>query len=378
MKITLLQEKLRTGLSIIGRVTSKSATLPALENILVKTEKNFISLVSTNLEIAVKWWALVKVEKEGECAVPYSLFSNAVSYLPNKQVYLEHKESTLSLQCGDYKSKLVTNSVEDFPIIPKVSKERSFSCAPSLFYSALEKLIEIPAQSNIRPEISGIYFSISSKEVVVAATDSFRLGEVTIPVGESAKIPAKEKIEFILPQRTARELLHVFSKEEENITIYMGESQILLESKMEETDHPKVQLISRLIDGEYPNYKAIIPKEHVTQVTVEKNEFLNQLKVASLFCGKSNEIRLKTNPKEKKVEISSKSPETGEHSSSLSGTVKGKEMEAPFNFKFLQQGVASIESAEVVLEFAGEEKPLVVKPVGDSSFVYVIAPIKSS
>ncbi len=147
---------------------------------------------------------------------------------------------------------------------------------------------------------------------------------------------------------------------------------------MEETNHPLFQIISRLIEGEYPNYQEIIPKGFKTQIVLSKEEFLNQIKIASLFGGKINEVKLRLDPQKETIEISSQSPELGENKSQLSGKTKGEKADVSFNWKFLQDGLLNIKSSEVILEINGETGPGVLRPVGDQNYVYILMPIKGS
>jgi len=147
---------------------------------------------------------------------------------------------------------------------------------------------------------------------------------------------------------------------------------------MEEMDHPLIQIVSRLIEGEYPNYQEIIPKEFKTQIVLSKEEFVNQIKIASLFSGKTNEVKLRAEPAKGIIEIFSQSPEFGENKSQLVGKTKGEKTEVSFNWKFVQDGLLNIKSAEVILEINGETGPAVLKPVGDSSYIYIVMPIKGS
>lgn len=147
---------------------------------------------------------------------------------------------------------------------------------------------------------------------------------------------------------------------------------------MKESPHPEVQIISRLIEGEYPNYQDIIPKKFKTQAVLDKEEFLNQIKVASLFSGKVNEVKIKINSSKKEVEISAKNPDVGETSSTIKTKIEGESIEASFNYKFLVDGLLKIKSSEVSFGLNTKEGPCVLKPVGDASYTYVVMPIKST
>jgi DNA polymerase-3 subunit beta len=152
----------------------------------------------------------------------------------------------------------------------------------------------------------------------------------------------------------------------------------MFESQMEETSHPQVQLISRLIEGEYPNYKEIIPAKHITQIILDRSEFLSQIKTASLFSGKINEVKVKTDASNKNLEISSQSAEIGKHESSVPIKFKGEPVNVSFNYKYLMEGVANIKSSEIIFELNGDAGPGLIKPVGDDSYIYVVMPIKNN
>jgi DNA polymerase-3 subunit beta len=152
----------------------------------------------------------------------------------------------------------------------------------------------------------------------------------------------------------------------------------MFEILMEDQKHPQVRFVSRLIEGEYPNYQEIIPQKTDTQVLLQKEEFLNQIKVASLFSGKVNDVKIKTDPEEEEMEIFSQNPDIGENKSSISGKTKGEKQEISFNYKYLLDGLVNIKSSEIVFELNGEDGPGVLRPVGDNSYLYVVMPIKAN
>ena len=379
MKLIILQEKLKEGIGIIERISTRSLSLPVLNNILVKAEKNFLNLATTDLEIGIKWWALAKIEKEGVITIPARIFSTFVSFLPNKQVTLELKGSTLVIECENYQTTLKGFSPEDFPIIPQISEGESVLVDSHSFCQGLNQIVDIATPSTAKPEISGIFFIFQKDFIKMAATDSFRLGEKTFYQNLKTPSPLLSKeYTFILPQKAAKEIINIFGEKEGELQICFSPNQILFELPMAETSHPQVQLISRLIEGEYPNYQEIIPKKYETQVILQRNEFLNQIKSAALFSGKVNEVKLKIDPKKEKMEVFSQSPDLGEYHSYLAGKIKGKELEVSFNHRFLIDGLLNIKSSEVVFELTDSEGPGVLKPAGDENYIYVVMPIKAS
>lgn len=376
MKLLILQEKLKEGLRVVGRAATKSISLPILNNIFLGTEKNFLNLSTTDLEIGIKWWSLAKIEKEGKITVPSQAFSNFINLLPNKKTEIETKGLILNIQCENYETQLNGFSADDFPIIPQVSEGEIISVDGQEFCQGLNQVANIASPSTTRPEISGIYLVFNKDEIKMVATDSFRLGEKTFLIKKTNNL--KQEYSLILPQKAVKEVINIFGEEKEELRIHLTPNQILFEKLMSEvTSHPQIHLVSRLIEGEYPNYKEIIPEESKTQAIFDKEEFLNQIKTASIFSGKINEVKIKVSPKEKRVEIQSKSPDLGEYNSFFPAKIKGDEISVSFNHKFLTEGLQNIKSSQISLELDGEDGPGVLRPVGDKSYLYIVMPIKA-
>ncbi|MBI2624720.1 MAG: DNA polymerase III subunit beta [Candidatus Nealsonbacteria bacterium] len=379
MKLLVLKEKLKQGLSIIEKATGKNLNLPILNNVLISASNNLLNLSSTNLEIAIKYWILTKIEKEGKTTIPAKFLYNFISSLLEEKLTLEQKDKNLLVSWGENSTQIKTQSVDDFPIIPEI-KEKEFIEVNNLpFCQAVSQVINFCSITNIRPEISGIYFNFKKDQARFAATDSFRLAEKIVFFEEPLKL--KKEYSFILPQRTARELINIFSTEGESpkLRIYLNSNQIMFERLLSEISHPQVELISRLIEGEYPNYEEIIPKSFETKIILDRENFLNQIRTASLFCARSNEIHLKTDPDNKKgILIFAQNPELGESKGFVPGNLEGKESEVVFNYRFLIEGLENMKSREISLGLNGDTGPALLRPVGDQSYLYVLMPIKNT
>jgi len=372
MKIEILKINLKKALDVIEKITRKNLTLPALSNVLLSIEGNFLRLDATNLEISASWWILAKVEKEGKVAIPATFFSNLVNLLKDEKIKLETQNQNLFLKTENQTTQIHGIDPEEFPIIPKIEKEEIITMSNKKLLESLKQIIEIPSVSQIRPEISGIYFSFKKNLLKIVGTDSFRLAEKSI----SLKTKSKKDISFIVPQDAVRELMNILEQEDQRTIIYYSQNQILFESEKKEVSHPHVQILSRLIEGEYPNYQEIIPKKYKTEIVVKRDEFENQLKQAGLFSGKISEVKLTIDTKKKKVKIYSESPEIGKNESYISAKIKGEDMDVSFNYKFLISGLQNIKSSEVVFELNGDDGPGVLRPVGDENYIYVSMPIK--
>ncbi len=270
MKLIIIYEKLKEGVKVVERLAQKSLSLPILQNIYLKIEKNFLCFSTTNLEVGIKYWSLIKTEKDGQVVVPAKILSQLIDFLPQKPINLEGKDNNLLISCQDYKSTIKGFSPEEFPIIPEIKDGESVLVPCFDFCQALSQVVDIASPSVARPEISGIYFVFQKDLIKMVATDSFRLGEQKIFLKNS--LP--QEYSLILPQQTAKEVINIFSQKEGDLKIYFSPNQILFESMMPETSHPQIQLTSRLIEGNYPDYEAIIPQKTTTQIQIQRNPFL--------------------------------------------------------------------------------------------------------
>ena len=373
MKIEILKENLKTGIAVVEKVIGKNISLPILDNVLMVSKDSFLNLISTDLETVIKFWVLTKVIKEGKLVIPAKLLSNFVSFLPNEKITLEEKSQDLLIECENLKTQIRGYNPEDFPIIPEFKDIEYLEVDNKNFCQSLSQIIDIPANSQARPEISGIYFSFSKNNLKIVATDSFRLAEKNITLEKSVK----KEYSFILPQRPAKEVVNILGSKDGSLKIYFSNNQVMFEFPMKEASHPQVQIISRLIEGEYPNYQEIIPNKFKTNFIIKRDDFLNQIKTASLFSGRVNEVSVSVRDDKKGVEIFAKNPDIGENTSNITAKVDGEPIKVSFNYRFLMEGLLHMKSSEVIFEISKEEGPCIIKPVGDFSYIYVVMPIKA-
>ena len=374
MKIEVLKENLKSGLNIVERIVGKNLSLPILDNVLISTEDNFLSLSSTDLETAVKLWILTKIVKNGKVVVPAKLLSSFVSLLPNEKIILEEKKQGLYIECKNFKNQVQGFNPEEFPLIPEFKDAEYLEVDNKKLCQGLAQIVDVASPSQSRPEISGIYFVFSKKTIKIVATDSFRLAEKTITLDEAVK----KDVSFILPQKPAREIINILAEKEGKTKIFFSSNQVMFELPMKEANHPQAQIISRLIEGEYPNYEEIIPKKFKTHIILKRDEFLSQVKAASLFSGKINEIKITANSQNKEIEVFAQDPDIGQNQSTVPAKIEGESIGVSFNHKFLIDGLSNIKSSEIVFDLSKEEGPCILKPVGDTSYIYVVMPIKST
>lgn len=373
MKSTVLKDSLRLGLSVVERMAAKSPSLPILGNILVSATKNIVELASTDLEIGVRYKILAKNEKEGSCVLPARSLSQFVALLPENQVTLTTKESGLVIDSKEQQTLLKTLPAEDFPIIPTFKEGDAFvEVETKAFFEGMGQVAGMAGQTQARPEISGVFVSFSQQGAKLAATDSFRLAEQTLSFSKGQPLQTT----FILPAKTARELVAVLGEQQGKTRIYVSPNQVVFDYVPEQPGKPAIQIVSRLIEGEYPQYQDIIPKDFVAKLVIDKNAFINQLKAASIFSGKLSDVKLIVDQKKKGVELVSKSTDIGEHTSFVSAQTQGGNIETSFNWRFLLDGVMHMKEDEIELGLSGSESPAILKSLRKEGYLYVLMPLK--
>ncbi|MBI4778952.1 DNA polymerase III subunit beta [Candidatus Falkowbacteria bacterium] len=374
LKIFSLQENLKQGLSLVGHVSGKNTNLPILNNVLIKAGEGKIKLIATNLEIGVISAVRGKIEREGSFTVNAKIISDCINLLPNKKIGLEEEGHDLLVDCENYQAKARGQSAEDFPLIPEVDRKNYFIAEAEEVKKAISQVIFATALSETRLELSGVLFIFSGGDLTMAATDSYRLAEKKIKI----KSNNEEEKRIIVPAKTLQELLRVLSinlgdeVEEKNseIRFYISENQILF-------TYGSTELVSRLIEGQYPDYQQIIPVSNKTKILIDRQELTRAVKMASLFSKAGiNDINLDFPAGKNQVVISSVSGQTGENITNLEAKVSGDDNSIVVNYRYLVEGLSNIEKETIKLEIIDSNTPCIIRPEQDESYLYIIMPIK--
>lgn len=375
MKATVLKENLKDALFVGERISIKSLSLPILNSLLLVVEKNFLQLEATDLEIGLRFRILSKNEEEGRAVIPSKSFSQFLDLVKENQITLVDANNNLEILGKGFKTIIRGLAPEDFPIIPNVQGDEPFlHIEAQTLCKGLASIAGFTGQTQTRPEISGVLFLFQKNILKLVATDSFRLGEKILYLKEENSLDAS----LILPTKTCRELIGIFGELPGPLRITVSPTLVAFDyENQERPELPKIQLVSRVIEGEYPHYQDIIPSKHETTALVEKTDFLNQLKAASLFTGKTNEVKLTLDEKEQTIEFSAKNLDMGEHVSTMKATVEGTTQEVAFNWRFLADGIVHIEDDTIELGITGQESPATLKPKAIEGYLYVAMPIKA-
>jgi DNA polymerase III subunit beta len=364
MKFECTTEKLKEAIQKVEKITQRNSTLPILSCVLLEATKNTLVVKSTNLDLGIEFSIPIKTETEGFVAVPANVFSQfLVNTINEKSIKIYLKEGSLYLETEKSKTNIKTFSIDDFPIIPRVEDGKEFDIDVRDFVKGLKSVWYSASISSIKPELSSVYVYEDSQEIIFVATDSFRLAEKRVKCKKVVDMTA-----ILIPNKNIGEIIRVLDGITEDITMTVSSNQIVFTS-------PSLYLTSRVVDGNFPDYKQIIPKEFTTNVVVLKADLINSLKSTNVFLDSFNQVRFLIEPKSKKIELSAKNGDVGQNVVSFGAVLEGQDVSVGFNYKYLSDCFQSIDSDSVSLDFCGPNRPLVIKGISDNSFLYLVMPM---
>lgn len=368
MKFSCTQENLFHCLASVSRVAARAGNLPILSHIYLKAGEEGIFLKATNLEVGVTCQLRGKVEKEGEFTVPAKLFTDYIASLPKDRIDILLEEQALKISSGRHRTALKGTPAADFPLIPPVEEGAVRIVAVPDLIEGLEQVLFTISPAETRPEISGAAFMFSKDKLTVAGTDSYRLAEKTLtPQGGG-----KEELKIIVPARACQELLKIcLQTGEETDTAKMTAS-----ANQFAVTFPTAEFVSRLIEGQYPDYKAIIPANFGTRATVSRTEFSGALKAAGLFSRAGvYDVAVEIDP-QGTLTVTALNSQTGEHVSTLDAEAKGQRAKIAFNWKYLLDGVNALRADKIVLNTTDSSSPTKLQEEKGSDYFYIVMPIK--
>jgi len=363
MKLECKISEIKDSISQVERITGKNLTLPILSHVLLIASGKSLKLRATNLSLGIEIEIPAKVEKEGMLAVSGAVLNGIFSNVfQNENVHLEGTDGNLLIKTKKSRIKLKGQPHDDFPTIPKVTGT-IFEIESKKLTDGIKSVYYSSSVSDIKPEISSVFIYTNEENLVFVSTDSFRLAEKKI------KMKGLEEISGILiPYKNISEILRIFGELQGLIKISFNKNQISLSSE-------NIYLTSRIIDGVFPDYRQIIPKEVKTDATLLKQDLLNALKLSNIFSDKFNQVNLKIAPKEKMFELTSSSNDIGENKTDVDAAMTGEEVQIGFNYKYFLDCFQSIATDSLSIKLSGATRPIVISPVGDTSFIYLIMPM---
>lgn len=365
MKLTCTQENLNKGLNIVSHIANKNNNLPILNNVLLRADKNGLTLTTTDLEIGVKTFIRGKVDEEGEFTVAAKLLNDFVNLLPKENISIELKGGDLIIKSENQKTNIKGLPAEDFPLIPEIDKEGEVEISIKDFKEALNQTIFSASLDSSRVEINSVKFNFNKEELILASTDSYRLAEKKI------KITSTQEKELIVPLKVIQELSRILNEQtEKTIKIYFNENQIMFLFN-------GVELTSRVVEGKYPDYQQIIPEKFENIIKTNVSKLVPAIKSAALFCKQGiNDVRLNFSSEEKQIIINSASTQVGESMIRVPAEIGKDSLEVVFNYRYLLDGLNNINSDEVLIKINDNNSPGLLQSTKDEKYIYLIMPIR--
>ena len=367
MKIELIRDTLVDAVGKAEKVAGKNPTLPVIAGLFLEAKNKLLTIRATNLDLGVSINVPAKVLEEGAIVVPAHILSSFLNSLgKEKSITLESNTKTLSVTTDKTKTSMNLLSAEDFPVIPELRDDDAFKVPAKDLVSGIKSVLYAASVGSIKPELSSVCLSYDGEHLVFVATDSFRLAEKKI---KSKHIPPFTQI--LIPQKNAAEIARIFDGAGEDVSLVVEEHQLALRSG-------NVYVTSRVIDGVFPDYKQVIPKESAAEATLLKQDLQSSLKTSLIFSDQFNQLKISLDPKDKKFEIESKNQNVGESVYNISAALTGKALSIAVNHRYFTDCFNSVAADSLTLSFAGEGRPIVVHGVGDKTFMYLVMPMNRS
>ncbi len=374
MKVSVLQENLARGLSVVSRAVSPRSTLPVLGNVLVATDEGRLRLSATNLELGITCWIGAKVEEEGSTTVPARTFNDLVNTLPGDRVEmaLTVRTQTLNIHAGTSNTDIKCIDAQEFPPMPVPDLSGGVQLNIADLKEMIQQVVLAASTDEARPILTGVKVIVEGNQITMAAADGFRLSVRTDDLSASAGQP----VSAVIPARALSELARIVGDGDEVVTMVIppGRGQVIFRLK-------DIELVSQLIEGAFPDYDQVIPKSRETRTVVGTTAFLKACKQAEIFAREGSLIaRLNVSPGNEMqpgiLEISAHSEETGSNETTVDANIDGDPILIAFNVRYLREVLDVIKTPNVALETSSPTSPGVIRPVGDDHFLYVIMPMQ--
>jgi DNA polymerase-3 subunit beta len=368
-----MQENLARGLSVVSRAVSARSTLPVLANVLLRTEDAGLKLTATNLEIGITYWVPGRIETDGATSVPAKLLTDLVASLQGRgrvDLELEPGES-LHVTCDRFETHLKGIDAEEFPAITAAGERPTTRIAQRTLKAALSETVFAAASDEARPILTGVLCRFEGQTLTLAAADNYRIAVKTIDT-----LDAVADTSAVVPARALAELGRILGDTDDPIELVIAQARNQILFHLDGPD--RVDLVSRLIDGQFPNYQSILPKSHTTQAVLDREELLRAVRPAALIAHESaNIVKLAVGGEEGGIVVSANA-EIGDHVGRVEAAVEGDGTTIAFNAKYLADVLANVEAEQFTLQFQGPLAPGVFRPVGDERYVHVVMPVRTA
>lgn len=363
MKLQVTQENLSRALAAVGRIASGRNTLPILSNVLLATVENRLKLAATNLEVAMTETIGAKVTGEGTITVPARLFQDLVNAVPEGVITLELSDSKLLVTTDGYESVINGTSAEEYPVMPALKDGASLTISTAIFKKTLQQVVSAASGDDSRPILTAVYLHSHEGSLYAVATDSYRLAEKRMQ-------PCKEPVSLLIPASSLQDVLRILQDDTTDVVITYDE----LQARFVVGD---VELITRLIDGNYPDYRKLIPQEFKTSATLKKTDFANITKVSSLFAREvAGSVTLKVDGDEGQLSIRSVASQLGENTARATAEAVGSG-DVTLNSRYLLDALSVLSGDKVSFSINGKLDPVALRDPAQKDYTHIVMPVKS-
>lgn len=364
MKVVCTQENLKNGIQTVSRVVGSSSTLPILNNILLETENGQLKISGTNLEIGISTYIRCKIEQEGGICLGAKTLLELINSLPNENITIESGEQDTDVSTDRYRTKIKHLSTEDFPLIPKIEEGTQVQIKADVLKTALDQVVFAASTSETQPEISGVLCLFNKSKLTIAATDRYRLAEKSIHINSDL-----EK-RIIIPHKSAAELSKLLSVQTADVTLQVTDTQLAV-------SFADTYVVTRLIDGQYPEYQQIIPQDFTTQILINRLDLMSALKTSGIFSRGAGSVTLVYDQTKQVVQISSVSQDIGESVVDIPCELSGPGGAVIMNYRYVLDLLVGLPLEKLQINIIDDSNPVVFKPIeSDSGYLYLVMPIK--
>jgi len=366
MKITIARSELLNALSVVGKGMSARSTLPILSGILFSAASGSIQMQATDLEVSVRHTSPALVEEDGKVVLPGKLLTDIVRSLPEAAVTIEVEGEVALVRCQHSSFTVKILNPADFPKFPEVSVDKKVVLSSSTMISMVRQVSRAVSRDETRATLTGVLFVVEGPTVRMVATDSYRLAVRELVL----ETVAGEDVEVVIPGRALEEVSKLLGDNEE-VSLGVSENQIVFE-------FGDTTFVTRKIEGTFPNYKQLIPKETETNAVISAEEFTAAVKRVSLMALHNTPLKISISVADQTLSLSATTQDVGDASEDLMVKAEGSDVEIAFNHAFLMDGLNSATAESLRLEVQSALKPGVLRTVGDEGFLYLLMPVRVS
>lgn len=368
MQFTVLQDNFKKGLAVVSRAINTRSPLPVLSNLLIKTDKGRIKVTASDLQITISSWIGAKVDAPGEITVPAKILIDFVNQLSDEKIELALDAGNLKVTTEKAKANLTTIPATEFPNLELPEDGNKLTIKSSELVKALSQVQFAAAIDESRPVLTGIYLKVVKNTLIIACTDGFRMAEYKLALSSDMG----EEVSCVIPAKSFSDIVKSFAPKSENIELTINSEKNTVVVQAEDSE---AQL--RMIEGQYPDYESVLPKEFTTEIRVSKTELLNAIKLTSIFARDiGNSVKISAS--ENGIEAKSQPSESGSNESKINAELEGDSLDITFNAKYLLDFLSNIEESEILFKASDPLKPGLFHIVGQDNYFFLAMPMKAN